>query len=133
MFGWWYKKDSNGKYSYSRNWNNAHYFTKYWGTTQYTDFKTFTKNVKKGDFIAQDKNNDGKYDHMGFVTSVTNQLINDEIPVDEEGKCYLVSYYNFTIAQHSREYHLPLTSRDNGWALGGAKHFYHGIVKINKS
>lgn len=99
---WYYSSGSN----YGGIWPSADKFAKFFGVkSKTTNFKTFSSNVKKGSFIAYDKENDGKWNHMAFVTgkSTTLKTTNG------------VSYYNFKIAQHSKQYNKWVSHDDNRW------------------
>lgn len=94
--GWWATK-KNSSYS----WRVANTFATYWGIKQKFKrkkkneklFLKFTKKVKKGDFIASDKDGDGKWNHVAYV-----------VKKGKKKKTLNVSHYDIKIAQHSRDY-----------------------------
>lgn len=99
---WYYSSKNN----YGGIWPSADKFAKFFGVkSKTTNFKTFSSNVKKGSFIAYDKENDGKWNHMAFVTSKSSKL----------KKTNGVSYYDFRIAQHSKEYNALVSEAENAW------------------
>lgn len=113
--GWshWVEYHAQGSvHKYSTKWVKADSFVKFFGVKKkYTygkqGFTNMSKAVKKGSFIAHDKNNDGDWDHLGFVTVVTKT--SRKFP---DGK---KTYYDFKVAQHSSDYHLYVSHKDNGW------------------
>lgn len=99
---WYYSSKNN----YGGIWPTADKFAKFFGVKSTTsDFYTFSSRVKKGSFIAYDKENDGKWNHMAFVT-------NKSSTVKKTGN---VKYYDFKIAQHSSEYNAWVSARKEGW------------------
>lgn len=135
--GWWYN-NLLGSHHYSYSWTAADKFVDYWGKKKEyygsNGFTQFSKDVQKGDFIAQDKNCDRKYNHMGFVSDVKSktQLLTSTFDNPEKGICYWVDFYDFTVAQHSTNYERKVSSDKNGWDEGGALGYNHAIVRINK-
>lgn len=103
---WYYNNES----SYGTTWTVADQFVKYWGVVHGDEvFRSFSRDVSKGDFIAVDSNNDGKYNHVGFVTDVRNY--------ESE-----LGYADFKVAQHSRNYHAWVSSSTNTWeTVSGVK------------
>lgn len=132
-FGWWYKKsDSTFKYSWS--WVNADSFIKYWGVKYYTtNFNTFSKKIKAGDFILQDSNNDGDYNHAGFVTAITNNNKKYEIDNENLGVCTMVEFKDFKVAQHTSNYNRLVSDTKNNWEYGVFTKTRYAIVDINYS
>lgn len=114
---WKYYKYGKGKINWSGRWANADKFGKFFGekskykggsyteTKRYQAFVNFSKAVKKGSFIGYCKTSDGDWDHMGFVTEVTNNY-----------KSYHgYKYRDFRVAQHSDGYNALVSSSTNGW------------------
>ena len=100
--GWYYKSTQN----YSKTWSVADQFVKYWKVSySTTSFKNFSTKLKKGNFIAYDKNNDGKYDHVAFVTERSSKTVTTE----------KVTYTDFRIAQHSSNYLEWVSSSSCNW------------------
>lgn len=66
-----------------------------------TSHSSFSKNIAKGDFIAADFENDGDWNHMGFVTDKKSSQSN--------------GYYDYKVAQHTSNYHAWASSSTNGW------------------
>lgn len=100
--GWWYKKGTanvcspttgcydKAVFTYSTSWINAGSFANYFGKdytykNSYTNFKT---QIREGDFIAIDENNDGTSNHIGYVYDVAGS--------DSTKKVY--------VAQHTTNY-----------------------------
>lgn len=118
---WWHKKKTvsgKTKHSYSSTWINAHNFTRFAGI----DFKTnsilyFSKNLKKGDFIAGDWASDGKWDHLGFVVAKSNKNVG--------------GYYNFRVAQHTTNYLAWASSSTNEWEKAGKNGGTYGRMRIS--
>jgi hypothetical protein len=110
--GWWHRKvTSSGPiiypdHKYSVSWIQADTFARYMGmgltTTNHT---TFSGNLQAGDFIAYDKQRDGDWNHMGFVTAVSSTL----------GNYSGYSFYDYKVAQHTTNYHAWTSSSTNGW------------------
>lgn len=114
---WKYYKYGKGKINWSDRWANADRFGKFFGEKskykggsytepkRYKAFVNFSKAVKKGSFIGYCKTSDGDWDHMGFVTEVTNNY-----------KSYHgYKYRDFRVAQHSDPYNALVSSKTNGW------------------
>jgi hypothetical protein len=102
--GWWFSFDYTKQSS--RSWRIANDFRSYFGVRSNTfSFNTFSDRVAAGSYIGVDYENDGSWDHMGFVTatSTTQYTTNG------------VTYYNFKVAQHSSDYHAWVNSNTNGW------------------
>ncbi len=110
--GWWHKNGLLG-HSYSRSWTLSDTFVRYMGvgyTT--TNHNSFSLNIAKGDFISLDENNDGQWDHMGFVADHKPlvQLVNGQ-------------YSDYMVAQHSSNYLLWASHANNNWPRqNGAKY-----------
>lgn len=103
--GWWHTKSEIAfitTHKHSISWIRADTFAKYMGvgyTT--TSHSSFSKNIAKGDFIAADFENDGDWNHMGFVTDKKSSQSN--------------GYYDYKVAQHTSNYHAWASSSTNGW------------------
>ncbi len=118
--GWWHKvKTYLNPYTYQNEYTHTHsasfirvssFILKFGLYASYTDFKIFSQNVKVGDIIILDSNNDNSWDHVGFVTAISTTL---GTYTDEDGKSR--SYYNFKVAQHSNNYHLQVNDNNNDW------------------
>lgn len=99
--GWWHKSH-NGAHAHSQSWIKARTFAKYMGVSYKTkSHKSFSKKVKKGDFIAFDDQSDGNIDHMGFVTATS-------------AKTYKGAN-DYQVAQHGKDYLAWMSSKTNGW------------------
>lgn len=99
---WYYSSKNN----YGAIWPSADKFAKFFGVkSTTTSFYTFSTKVKKGSFISYDKENDGKWNHMAFVTDKSGTV------KKTEG----VKYYNFRVAQHSDEYNAWVSADENHW------------------
>lgn len=91
---------------YTSKWINAHSFTLYWymkngAHNGYGSFNAVSANVRAGDFISYDSDNDGRYNHVGFVVST--------------GSKTSAGYYDITIAQHTSNYCAKVSSSVNNW------------------
>lgn len=110
--GWWHRKvTASGPiiypdHKYSLSWINADTFARYMGvgyTT--TNHSSFSGNLQAGDFIAYDRDRDGDWNHIGFVTSVNSS----------QGTYNGLTYYDYRVAQHTTNYHAWTSSSTNGW------------------
>lgn len=59
--------------------------------------------MSNGTFVVADFQNDGDWDHCGFVTQRDNYV----------GSSY--GYYDYKIAQHTSNYHAWASSSENNW------------------
>lgn len=115
---WYYKSKSD----YGYRWTVADKFAKFYGVKyKTTSFMSLSKNVKRGSFITKDSANDKDWDHMGFVTEIT------ENKKTTEGS----TYYDFKVAQHTADYHAYVSSKKCGWDKIKKEHpkAVFGIVK----
>lgn len=93
-----------GIWHYTDAWANANCFANYWGVDNtYATHKNFSKNLKKGDYITEDKANDGNWDHIGFVVDVADSY-NQKL-----------GYKNYKVAQHTNNYLAWASSDTCGW------------------
>lgn len=101
-YGWWHNY-SNGEHSHSLAWSYAHHLAVYF-TVKYStiSFNSFTQNVYPGSAIVLDFENDGDWDHAGFV-------------VDKGTVLSSSGYYDIRIAQHTKNYNSWVSSSTNGW------------------
>lgn len=118
--GWWHKltiisgtnyEPDQVIHSHSNSWIRADAFVDYFGSTgKYGTIGDLSNNLRKGDFIAEDKKGEGDYNHIGFVTAINSTAATyiDENDVQR-------TYKNFKVAQHSRNYHAYVSSSTNGW------------------
>lgn len=99
--GWWHKRESGFlgigyKHTHSQSWSMADTFARYQGimytTTSHSSFKS---NISKGSFIVADFENDGDWDHCGFVTDKNSS--------------------DYKVAQHTSNYNAWANTSDNGW------------------
>ena len=98
--GWWLNSTFT---NWSYSWSMANSFSNYFGMAMSTtSLSALTSNVRGGSFITIDYDNDGVWEHVGFVTykGVYNSSL---------------GYYNSTIAQHSNNYIAQFSSSTNGW------------------
>lgn len=99
--GWWHKSH-NGAHTHSDSWIKAKTFAKYMGISYKTkSHKAFSKKVKKGDFIAFDKESDGNAEHMAFVTATSSKTYKGA--------------NDYQVAQHTKDYLAWMSSATNGW------------------
>lgn len=110
--GWWHKTGKNWlgqtTHSHSLSWTMADTFSRYMGVG-YTSrsIYEFSENIQPGDFIAFDEDNDGDWDHVGFVTE------KNYTAMDYDNGYY----FDFKVAQHSKDYHDWASSSINSWEL----------------
>lgn len=121
--GWWHKRwDLNGSitHEHSNSWIRADAFCKYMGVYgRYSSVSTFSSKLSKGDIIAYDTNGDGDYNHMGFIT--------DSRSYSSTYGNY--TYYDFKVAQHTRDYHAWASSDTNNWETLGDSGYIYAIIK----
>ena len=106
--GWWHQ---SGRYHYySTSWINANAFCYWFGNDYITEsLYDLSGVVRVGDFIAIDTGRDWSYDHVGFVTILgtydwhTNNWGHNQY------------YRDFMVAQHTNDYHLWVSDKNNGW------------------
>ena len=117
--GWWHKKVGNS-HTWSSSWINADVFARYMGvgyTT--TDHRNFAQNIIVGDFIALDHENNGTWDHMGFVT------YQDNAERQYGGR----TYRNYIVAQHTNNYNMWVSEDGNNWEFAGEQGGRYGRVR----
>lgn len=104
--GWWHKREPGFlgigyKHTHSQSWSMADTFARYQGimysTTSHSSFKS---NISKGSFIVADFQNDGDWDHCGFVTDKSSS--------------------DYKVAQHTSNYNAWASSSTNGWDTIGS-------------
>lgn len=102
--GWWHAYNQNTKrHTHSNSWINANAFVKYFGIRYKTKSHfDFSDHIFKGDPIALDFGNDDVWDHVGFVTAADNYIGS-------------YGYYDYKVAQHTKNYHAWTSSDVNGW------------------
>lgn len=117
--GWWHKKSKVlfiTSHKHSISWIRADTFAKYMGVGySTTNHSLFTSNIAKGNFIAADYENDGDWNHMGFVT--------DKKSTNTNG------YYDYRVAQHTSNYNAWASSSTNGWDTIGSEGGKYGRVR----
>ena len=134
--GWWHRKvqEWHGnsyvwEHYYSAAWVGADRFVRFMGTSgnEYTSFATFAGKLISGDHIALNKQNDGDWDHMGFVCDIGTYGAYSYTVDDVQ---YTLYYRDFTVAQHTSDYFAWTSSDTNGWEVnnGSAK---YAIVRRN--
>ena len=119
-YGWWHRKNWLGGHDYSISWINADVFARYMGvgyTT--TNHQSFAQNIIVGDFIAFDRESNGTWDHMGFVTYR-----------DNSERWYNGKYYqNYIVAQHTSNYNMWVSEEQNHWEFIGDNNGRYGRVR----
>lgn len=104
--GWWHKTTKTlgiTRHKHSQAWSMADGFAKYMGVSHVTEnHKNFAASLRAGDFITFDKEKDGDWDHMAFVTKI-----------DSSVGSY--GYRDYKVAQHTRDYHAWTSSDTNNW------------------
>ena len=127
--GWWHRKVKEmyvnsyvWKHYYSNTWVGADRFVRFMGHSNnvYTSFPTFASKLMWGDFIALDKENDGSWNHMGFVCDIGSY---GTYTYTKSGVQYSLYYRNFRVAQHTDNYLAWANSEINKWDE------YHGTGK----
>lgn len=118
--GWWHKYNPDAwffKHKHSRSWTKADVFARYMGVVfTDTNHKKFSENVFRGSFIAYDKENDGDWNHMAFVTATDNYIGS-------------YGYYDYKVAQHTSNYHKWTSNTDNHWEDIGKDGGKYGRVR----
>lgn len=66
-----------------------------------TNNSYFSKVIKPGDFIATDSDDDGDWNHVGFVTAKSSRMIDGA--------------YDYQVAQHTNNYIARTSSSTNNW------------------
>lgn len=114
--GWWHKV-INGTHTYSVSFIESDTFARYMGVGYTTTSNyNFSVNIVKGDFIAYDKNGNGAWDHLGFVS-------------DKGSYASWLGYYDYKVAQHSSNYNAWASSSTNGWDTVGASGYTYARVR----
>ena len=114
--GWWHKKTMIAfvpHHTNSHSWSLADVFARYMGVGYTTNNNNdFSKNIKKGDFVALDFDNNGTWDHLGFVTDKKTSPA-----------CYWNGdYIDYKIAQHSDNYNAWGSDKnENNWPKKGTQ------------
>ena len=115
----WGAVNVSGVWKYTSAWANANAFARYWGV-DYTYFahNPFANKLQKGDYITEDKLNDGDWDHMAFVVSI--------------GSMTSSGYRDYQVAQHTDNYLAWASSSTCGWDTLENKYPYtvFGIVRV---
>lgn len=113
--GWWHKREKGFlgigyKHTHSQSWSMADTFARYQGvmysTTSHSSFKS---NISKGSFIVADFQNDGDWDHCGFVTDKNSS--------------------DYKVAQHTSNYNAWASSSTNSWDTIGSNKGKYGRVR----
>ncbi len=112
--GWWHKVVVSGTVSspsfthtHSCSWTYADTFVRHFGALgTYTSHYLFSQSLKIGSYIAFDSDNDGDWDHMGFV-------LNKDVYNTSLG------YYNYYVAQHTTNYKKWVSEGRNHWEEKG--------------
>lgn len=112
--GWWhyvYYFLGIKIHKHSRSWAGADTFSRYMGisnkrviNSNYA-FELFSTDISAGDFIAADWENDGSWNHIGFVA------FKSSFKNTYNG----MYYYDFKVAQHTNDYFAWTSSTTNGW------------------
>lgn len=112
--GWWHEKDGNAHY-HSRSWTVANDFARYFGIdySNSSHFR-FSANVEPGVVILIDSHSDGSWDHAGFVVDADNYLTD--------------GYYDYFVAQHTRNYLAWTSTSENGWEFEEGYGSTYGII-----
>jgi len=112
-YGWWHKRKPGFlgigyTHTHSQSWSMADTFARYQGIIYSTTSNyNFSAHLSNGTFVVADFQNDGDWDHCGFVTQRYNFVGS-------------YGYYNYKIAQHTSNYHEWASSSKNNWENIGA-------------
>lgn len=121
--GWWHKKESGMfgvKHKYSISFIRASTFANYMGVSYDTsNHFDFSNELEIGDIIGYDKDYDGDWNHMAFVTDKRDRIIN------KNGR----RYYDYKVAQHTGNYHKWVSDKDNHWEEIEEKGYGYGIIR----
>ncbi len=119
--GWWHRKTGTmvaGRvwytHTHSATWSMADDFAKYWGVhelNKYYGIEGFSAALTVGSFIGLDHTGDGSFDHIGFVTA--KKTYQSSYCISGTNICR--TYYDFKIAQHTKNYNEWVSSNTNGW------------------
>lgn len=127
--GWWHKK-SGTTHTHSLSWTVADTFAKYMGVQYYsTDLYAWSKKITVGDPIALDSNNDGVYEHIGYITGISNDYKSQEY--ENNGVCGIIHYNDFKVAQHTDNYNAWASTSTNGWELAVRDGARYAIIKVS--
>ena len=75
-----------------------------------TNHNSFKSNIKKGSFIVADYENDGDWDHCGFVTDKTSN--------------------DYKVAQHTSNYNAWTSTSTNNWDKVGSNGGKYARVRM---
>ena len=117
----WITANAFGVWKYTKAWSNANKFVEHWKLDYtFTNHVSFSKKLKKGDYITYDKIGDGKWDHMGFV-------VNTKPSYDAS-----LGYKDYRVAQHTSNYLRWAHVKKCGWDTLKSKYpkCIYGIVRI---
>ena len=122
--GWWHttRYDSTfGTLHYSsKSWRIADTFAKYMGIYYTTkNHYNFSAAVSTGDIIGFDDPEDGDWNHMAFVVD------SDSYAATYGSK----KYYDYKIAQHSKNYLAWVSSSTCGWEELEDQDYTYGIIR----
>lgn len=118
--GWWHLKKTNigiVSHTHSLSWSMGNYFAEYFGICYTTTSNyDFSDHLMVADFVALDHDNDGDWDHIGFVTGKKGYLEN--------------GFYNYRIAQHTRNYNNWTYEDENSWEKAEERGETYAIIRI---
>ena len=108
--GWWFKREKL-KDRASKTWRLANNFVEYfWNPANDTlSMSDFTFSAQKGDAAALDYSSDGSFDHLGYITAVS-----DNYSFYDNGSM-CIRYRDIKISQHGGNYNEWISSNKNGW------------------
>lgn len=107
---WWHRitKDWTENYTHKHApaWSLVNTFVYYFGVSNSTlSHREFSTILSSGSIITFDSSDDGDLDHVAFVTQSDNYIS------DYNG----YSYFDYKVAQHTRNYHAWTSSSENNW------------------
>lgn len=119
--GWWHTYSSSiYDHKHSNSWINANTFARYMGVGYTTkNHYSFSANISTHDFIAYDAGSDGDWNHIGYVVD------NDSFAAKYSG----YNYYDYKVAQHSKNYVAWTSSSTNNWETLANNGYTYGRVR----
>lgn len=122
--GWWHRitKDWLGNYvhEHAPAWSMVNTFVHYFGVSNSTKSnREFSAILSAGSIIAFDSSDDGDWDHVAFVTESDNYI----------GTYSGYTYFDYKVAQHTRNYHAWTSSSENNWEKIGSNGGRYALVR----
>ena len=121
MYASWYYY---GYFNFSSTWSFADDYMKFLApktkqnlSNPTNSFIDFSHLIDPGDFVTFDYENDGDYDHAGFITEADNYRAYWLVKGSDGTNYGTVYYWDFKVAQHSTDYNEWASDANcvNGW------------------